>query len=145
MFILPAFVIFLGNISFFGHTVYTVHCFQREHLTINQDSRYSYQLYIKFALLMGLNWTLGILVYYTNGTFKQYISLLFSLLNMSLGIFFFLVFTLTKKDEIRTMVNQLKGNRFFKTILWIFVKVDDSVHMLSKSRLTFQKTNETFV
>lgn len=145
LFILPAFVIFIGNISFFGHTVYTVHCFQHKRMAINQESRYSYQLYIKIALLMGLNWTLGILVYYTSGTLKQYISLLFSLLNMSLGIVFFFMFTLTKRDEIRTMVNQSKSNRFLKLILWISVKMDDSVYVLSKSRLKFQRTNETFV
>lgn len=147
LFILPASIMFLGNIAFFSHTVYSISCLQRERKTVNPLTRHNFQLYTKLALLMGLTWTLGTVEYFTEGMehfgegsiVRIVICLLFSALNMSHGILFYVLFTLKKTDEIKALLKKRDGNRLVRMILSVSMKVDTDI-VSDVSRLRSSKS-----
>ncbi len=110
-FFLPATCMFLGNIGFFAHTAYMIYLSQRK--TVNPNTRNDFQLYTRLALMMGLTWTLGsILTIYDNIV----LALLFSVFNMSQGIFIFFAFTF-KEKTLKLLLNKHQDNSFISSTL----------------------------
>lgn len=114
-FFIPATCMFLCNIAFFIHTALMIYFSQRN--TVNPNTRKDFQLYIRLALMMGLTWILGSL---TTVTGNVVIAILFSILNMSQGIFIFFYFTF-KEKTIRSLMNKHKDNSFITNTLSTFV------------------------
>lgn len=115
-FVIPASSMFFCNICFFAHTAYMIFLSQRT--TVNPNTRNDFKLYTRLALMMGLTWTLGSLLYITNNII---VGLLFSILNMSQGIFIFFGFTF-KQKTLKQLLNKHKDNPKVSSILSTFVQ-----------------------
>lgn len=121
LFFVPASTMFVGNILFFAHTAYMIYLSQRK--TVNPNTRHDFRLYTRLALLMGLTWTLGSLAQVLN---SKLIGVVFSVLNMSQGIFIFFGFTF-KKKTLKSLMEKNKDNRFISTTLSTFVTTEMTV------------------
>ncbi|KAK7601659.1 hypothetical protein V9T40_009100 [Parthenolecanium corni] len=115
-FIIPASIMFFCNVCFFAHTAYMIFLSQRT--TVNPNTRNDFKLYTRLALMMGLTWTLGTLLFVTDFIL---VGLLFSILNMSQGIFIFFGFTF-KQKTLKQLLNKHKNNPKVSSILSTFVQ-----------------------
>lgn len=81
--------------------------------------------------MMGLTWTLGSLTYITGSVF---VGLMFTIMNMSQGIFIFFGFTF-KKKFIKLLLEKHKNNRFLTTTLSTFVSPNSvSTKVMSENK-----------
>lgn len=118
-FFLPATLIFVVNICFFAHTAYMIYLSQRK--TVNPNTRHDFRLYTRLGLLMGLTWTLGFFVTVTN---SELIGLLFTIFNMSQGIFIFFGFTFKRKTA-KGLLHRHRDNKFLSSTFSTFVSSND--------------------
>lgn len=126
-FFIPASVIFFVNICFFAHTAYMIYLSQRK--TVNPNTRHDFRLYSRLGLLMGLTWTLGSLVTITN---SELISLLFTIFNMSQGIFIFFGFTFKRKTA-KGLLQRHRDNKFLSSTFSTFVSSAEMGTTVSES------------
>lgn len=126
-FFIPATVIFFINICFFAHTAYMIYLSQRK--TVNPNTRHDFRLYTRLGLLMGLTWTLGFFVTVTN---SEIIGLLFTVFNMSQGIFIFFGFTFKRKTA-KGLLQRHRDNKFLSSTFSTFVSNADMATVVSET------------
>lgn len=114
-FILPASCMFLCNICFFILTSFTIYGNQRS--SVNPNSKIDFLMYTRLALMMGLTWTMGTLLFVTEYVL---VGLMFSILNMSQGILIFFAFTV-KQKILKLLLEKYKNNARISQILKIFI------------------------
>lgn len=133
-FIIPASSIFFCNVCFFAHTAYMIFLSQRT--TVNPNTRNDFKLYTRLALMMGLTWTLGTLLFFTDSIL---VGLLFSVLNMSQGIFIFFGFTF-KQKTLKQLLNKHKNNPKLSSFLSTFVQEHNSDTATQQTQLDNART-----
>lgn len=115
-FIFPASCMFLGDICFFIFTSLMIYGSQKS--SVNPNSKTDFLMYVRLALMMGLTWTTGMLVYLTEYAF---IGILFSILNMSQGVLIFFAFTF-KHNTLKQLLEKHKKNTKVAQVLQIFIR-----------------------
>ena len=105
-FCIPTGLLLLTNITLFICTTMALRAsFEESSMVVRKDKR-NFQVYLKLFLLMGITWTLGFVVAFTDTEILEYV---YIFVNSLQGVFIFIAFVCTK----RTFAYFVRKYRFY--------------------------------